>query len=230
MCFVIMLGMNFAAILLQISTTPSTSTTSTTYTDSGKTITETIVTKTVTEKIESSRRFDEEVPPVKKVLVDSQLKHEFDGELGTLIAWMDDTEKKLVSPQAVSPEEEDTEQLKIVYNTLERDLRNRKKKKEKITELGSQLIASTRSVGETPDVIEQTLESFNERWEDVCTLLEERKLNMEEASLTKEFYDVYNKVDELLKSIEKCLNDAEALGEDPHKIKQQIDQCRVRNA
>ncbi|XP_077976931.1 dystrophin-like isoform X2 [Glandiceps talaboti] len=228
-----------------------------TYQDGDRTVTETVITKTVTKTVHMTKEGpverttitektqELEPPPAKKAHVSSQLKQEFDGELGTLVAWMDDTEQKLLSPNVQSPEDGDVEEQMEVYRTLERDLKHRKKKKEKVAELGNQLIASTRSgsntttpddtdkqhellnLGDTPDVIEQTLDNFNERWADVCTLLEERKHNLHEATLTKEFYDLYNKVREILTAIHTWLKEQEAPSEDPQKIKIQIDQCRA---
>ncbi len=47
---------------------------------------------------------------------DSPLKKQFDGELGSLVAWMEDTEQKLLSSQEPTPDDPNLEEQMTNYS------------------------------------------------------------------------------------------------------------------
>ena len=103
-------GINLDAI--PITDAINTTTTTKTYRDGGSKVTETNVTKTISQTVRVAPAAEAQKRPHE----DTQLKRQFDGELGSLVSWMEDTEHKLMSSGEPSPEDHNLDEQMKFYS------------------------------------------------------------------------------------------------------------------
>ncbi|XP_022094793.1 dystrophin-like [Acanthaster planci] len=220
-------GINLDAI--PITDAVSSTTTSKTYRgEAGGTVTETQVTKTITQTVHVAPTPAPASEPHKRPHEDSQLKRQFDGELGSLVSWMEDAEHKLMSSREPSPEDPNLDEQRKFYSTLERDLNERKARVKNVSELGNKLITQTRLEGTSTEPIRHSLENLQERWQDVRVIVDGRKRNLDQASLRKQFSDESKRVQEVVQSVQAWLEEHATVADSLQGIQAQLDQCRAK--
>ena len=104
-------GINVNAV--PVTESIKTNTTTTTFEQAGHKVTETVIAKTIHKTVHMSPT---ESAAQKRPHEDSPLKKQFDGELGSLVAWMEDTEQKLLSTEEPTPEDPNLEEQMKTYS------------------------------------------------------------------------------------------------------------------
>ena len=97
----------------------NTSSTTTTYAHDNAVVTETVVTKTIHQTVHVSSPSAESSPNAvgtKRPHADGELKRRFDGELGSLVAWVEDTEQRIMSEDEPTPDTPDLDLQKAIYD------------------------------------------------------------------------------------------------------------------
>ncbi|XP_071801510.1 dystrophin-like isoform X3 [Asterias amurensis] len=215
-------GINLDAI--PITDAINTTTTTKTYRDSGSKVTETNVTKTISQTVRVAPAAEAQKRPHE----DTQLKRQFDGELGSLVSWMEDTEHKLMSSGEPSPEDHNLDEQMKFYSTLERDIDERQARVKNVSELGNKLITQTRIEGTSTEPIRHSLENLRERWEDVRVMVDGRKCNLNQSSMRKQFSDELKRLQETVQSVQVWLEEEATVADSVRGIQTQLDQCRAK--
>ena len=80
----------------------------------------------------------------------------------------------------------------------------------------------------SPEPVQQSFSTFQNRWEDVNTLLRDRKRKLEQAVRHQEFETELKRLQKAVEPVERWLDeDMGAIADDLQRIKMQLDQCRV---
>lgn len=112
-------NLNIVPVTDEINST----TTTTTYSHNDAVVTETLLTKTIHQTVHvsspTSASSPSPPPPMggarKRSNEDSELRRRFDGELGSLVAWVEDTEQRIMSEDEPTPETPDLDLCKTIY-------------------------------------------------------------------------------------------------------------------
>ncbi|XP_063954064.1 dystrophin-like [Lytechinus pictus] len=225
-------SLNAVPITDEINSTAMT----TTYAQNDAVVTETLVTKTIHQTVHvSSPSPDSSVtPPLlglakKRTSEDSELRQRFDGELGSLVAWVEDTEQKIMSEDEPTPDTPDLDLCKTIYENLDHDWEERKSRAKTVSELADKLIDLTNEDGTSPEQIQHSVKSFQNRWNDIHLMLEDRKRKLDQAVRHQEFETELKRLQKAVEPIQQWLDeDLGPVADDLQRIKMQLDQCRAK--
>eukprot|EP00058_Branchiostoma_floridae_P013392 XP_002598880.1 hypothetical protein BRAFLDRAFT_90094 [Branchiostoma floridae] len=143
----------------------------------------------------------------------------FDSEIATLLAWIDDTEALLLSPAYTNPATSNSLQAQTdKFNQLDENIMSYQGR-----ETGETLIE------EEDDKIqlETRLNTFTERWNEICVLINDRKRKLQMARLCKQFYTELDVLRDVTGRKLTWLQGQDKPSDDAVKIKQQMDELQV---
>jgi hypothetical protein len=84
-----------------------------------------------------------------------------------------------------------------------------------------------RAQGTIPVTFEHNLKSFNERWEIVTKLIDDKKHKASLARQRRDVVDLSTKVETSLKDVERFVDRLSGTPDNEYEIKAQLDQCKV---
>ncbi|XP_072178254.1 dystrophin-like [Diadema setosum] len=217
----------------------NTSSTTTSYSLNDTVVTETLVTKTIHQTVHvapsggSAADADSSLTSpggVKRPNEDSELRRRFDGELGSLVSWVEDTEQRIMSEGEPTPDTPDLDIQKKIYENLDHDWQERQGRVRTVSELADKLMDLTHEDGTSPEPIHQSLTSFTERWHEVHVLLEDRKRKLDQAVRHQEFEAELKRLQKALEPVEHWLEEEPQgpTSDDLQRLKMQLDQCRAK--
>ncbi|XP_078699259.1 dystrophin-like isoform X33 [Branchiostoma floridae x Branchiostoma belcheri] len=182
----------------------------------------TTITETVTKMTQKLTQKTPPPPPPKKPV--SQQRRRFESEITTLLAWIDDTETLLLSPAYTNPATSNSLQAQTdKFNQLDENIMSYQGRVQTIQETGVTLIE------EEDDKIqlETRLNTFMERWNEICVLINDRKRKLQMARLCKQFYTELEVLREVTGKKMTWLQEQDKPSDDAVKIKQQMDELQV---
>ncbi|KAI8520842.1 hypothetical protein Bbelb_005960 [Branchiostoma belcheri] len=182
----------------------------------------TTITETVTKMTQKLTQKTPPPPPPKKPV--SQQRRRFESEITTLLAWIDDTETLLLSPAYTNPATSNSLQAQTdKFNQLDENIMSYQGRVQTIQETGVTLIE------EEDDKIqlETRLNTFMERWNEICVLINDRKRKLQMARLCKQFYMELEVLREVTGKKMTWLQEQDKPSDDAVKIKQQMDELQV---
>ena len=92
---------------------------------------------------------------------------------------------------------------------------------------GEELIDSCGAQGNVPVTLEQTFTSFNERWENVGKMLQDRKQQIHLLQKRREVQELCNRLEGVLVDAEKVVERFGDIPEIEYEMKSQLEQCKV---
>lgn len=85
--------------------------------------------------------------------------------------------------------------------------------------------------GASPEQIQHSVKSFQNRWNDVHVMLDDRKRKLDQAVRHQAFETELKQLQKAIEPIKQWLDeDLESVTEDLQRIKMQLDQCRVSHS
>ncbi|XP_071957062.1 dystrophin-like isoform X2 [Antedon mediterranea] len=184
-------------------------------------ITENVITNSVYQNVH--------VSPLKHPAEDSVLKKQFDSEVESLLSWYDDVENSILGSEAPSGLDADLNRQIQQFTDFEEELEERKKRMKNVTELGNKLVLANKEDEEIKENLKDTVENFIDRWDDICTLHKERKLQLDNATLHQEFLNELHLVENTLREVDEWMEEQVPGDSDVQRLKIQIDECQKKH-
>jgi len=96
-----------------------------------------------------------------------------------------------------------------------------------IQKKGEELMEQIRVQGNLPVSFEHNLKTFNDRWETVSNMIDEKKHKASLARQRRDVVDMNTKVETILKDAERFIDIMGLMPDNEYEIKAQQDQCKV---
>ncbi|XP_020893920.1 dystrophin, partial [Exaiptasia diaphana] len=161
--------------------------------------------------------------------VESKLQP-FKLEIDEKTYWLNETEMTLKSPKMnFDNDKMSSDELSRQYSILESldGARNQRKPSVlAIQKKGDEIMEQIRSQGTIPVSFEHNLKTFNERWETVTKLIDDKKHKASLARQRREVMDINSKVETIIKEVERFMDMLGIMPDNEYEIKSQLDQCK----